>query len=340
MRTPSVPAALSGRQSVLSRIHGDQPAAESIRILTIDGGGVRGVIPAVVLAEIEKRTGRHPTELFDMIAGTSTGSLLAMSMTVPDANGRPRYQASSTVNAYEEYGPRIFPRERWAQIRSLVHEKYSADGLEGALQEFLGDARLSDALVHALVPAYDLVSQDIQVFDSARSALDGEDDMLMRHVVRGATAAPTYFDPFIIEPSVSTPRRVLVDGGLYANNPGMLAFAEVDRRYGGADVLMVSLGTGQPAGQAELQDAQDWGLAQWAKPLMHVVASGTSQVIDYELQHLLGSERYRRFQVELPEACDLDDATPTNFRRLRSLGEELVIKMSDALDQVCVLLAR
>lgn len=326
-------------RSVLSRIHGEEPSADSIRILTIDGGGVRGIIPAIVLGEIERRTGHHPTELFDVIAGTSTGSLLAMSMISPGGDGRPRYPASSAADAYEEFAPKIFPRQRWAQIRGLLHEKYSAEGLEAALQEFLGDTRFSDALVHTLVPTYDLMSQDILVFDSALSA-QSDDDMLMRHVVRGATAAPTYFDPFILSPPMSNRKRVLLDGGLYANNPSVLALTQVASHYTGADVLVVSLGTGQTVARSTSDDGQDWGVAQWAKPLLYVVANSTNKVIDFELQHFLGSERYHRFQVELPSECDLDDASPENFRRLRVLGDALVTKNNVAIDRVCALLVR
>jgi hypothetical protein len=208
------------------------------------------------------------------------------------------------------------------------------------LEEFLGNARFSEALVHTLVPTYDLVSQDIHVFDSARSGLNVEDDMLMRHVVRGATAAPTYFDPFIVAPPISKRRRVLVDGGLYANNPSMLALTQVARHHAGADVLIVSLGTGAVAARSASEDGQDWGLAQWAKPLLHVVTNGTNKVIDFELHHFLGPERYHRFQIELPEECDLDDATPKNFQQLRELGSDLVAMRGSALDQVCALLAR
>jgi patatin-like phospholipase/acyl hydrolase len=327
-------------QSVLSRLHGEQPAPDSIRILTIDGGGVRGIIPAVVLGELERRAGRHPSELFDVIAGTSTGSLLATSMIIPGKDGRPRYRAATSADAYESFAPKIFPRERWLQIRGLVHEKYSAVGLDAALREFLGDARLSEALVHTLVPTYDLMSQDIHVFDSAQAVSNAEDDIPMRHVVRGATAAPTYFDPFVVAPPISDRKRVLVDGGLYANNPSMLALTQVARRYQGSDVLVVSLGTGRTPSHAVSEDGQDWGLAQWAKPLFHIVANGTNKVIDLELQHFLGTERYFRFQTELPQVCDLDDATPKTFRSLRNLGEEMILEKSGDLDRVCALLTR
>jgi patatin-like phospholipase/acyl hydrolase len=339
MQSPLASAGAVG-SSVLSRLHGEQPAADSIRILTIDGGGVRGIIPAVVLGEIERRTGRHPSELFDVIAGTSTGSLLAMSMVISGENGRPKYQAASSADAYEAFAPKIFPRERWLQIRGLVHEKYSAAGLEAALQEFLGEARFSQALAHCLVPTYDLLSEDIHVFDSAQCTLDTGDDILMRHVVRGATAAPTYFDPFVIGPPISDHKRVLVDGGLYANNPSMLALTLVARHYADSDVLVVSLGTGRAPAEAVSEDGQDWGLARWAKPLLHIVSNGTNKVIDLELQHFLGSERYFRFQADLPEECDLDDASAARFQDLRRLGEDLVTKMSSHLDKVCSQLTR
>ena len=189
--------------SVLSRLHGEQPATNSIRILTIDGGGSPRNHPRGRLGRDRERTGQHPSKLFDVIAGTSTGSLLAMSMVLPGKDGLPRYQAAASADAYEEFAPKIFPRERWLQIRGLVHEKYSATGLERALKDFLGEALLSEALVHTLVPTYDLMSEDIHVFDSAQSAAYVDDDILMRHVVRGATAAPTYFDPFVVGPPIS-----------------------------------------------------------------------------------------------------------------------------------------
>ena len=328
------------RHGVMRRLHGSQPDRKAVRVLAIDGGGIRGIIPAVVLGEIERRTGRHPSELFDVFAGTSTGSILAMGLAVPADEGGPRHPAAMAADAYEEYAPRIFPRARLPQLRGLVHEKYPSAGIEATLEEMLGDARMSDALVHTLVPVYDLYRQDIHVFDTVRAGAGQQDDLLMRQVVRGATAAPTYFDPLPVESADAGGRRLLVDGGLFANNPGMLAFTEVGRHHAGADVVMVSLGTGDADGPVGIREAHDWGLAQWARPLLHMVANSAAQTTDHELMHLLGTERYFRFQTRLPEAGDLDDVTPANLRRLRRVGEQLVDTMSAELDQACELLAR
>src|SRR5579884_2763947 len=122
--------AVSFTRSILARIHGREPHDQAVRVLCIDGGGIRGIIPAVVLAELERRTGRHPVELFDLFAGTSTGSILAMGMAAPGPDGRPRHRAEVTPDAYTEFAPHIFPRTRLPELRGLVQGKYSAAGLE------------------------------------------------------------------------------------------------------------------------------------------------------------------------------------------------------------------
>ena len=93
--------------------------SDVIKILSIDGGGIRGLIPAVVLAEIEKRTGKPASELFDLIAGTSTGGILALGLTCPAADGRPRYSAERLIDLYQKEGNRIFNRSRWRRFFKL-----------------------------------------------------------------------------------------------------------------------------------------------------------------------------------------------------------------------------
>ena len=133
---------------------------------------------------------------------------------------------------------------------------------------------------------------------------------------------------------------MLIDGGLYANNPSVLALTQVASRHTGSDVMVISLGTGRTPAQPLDEQGQDWGLARWVKPLLHIVASRTNRLIDLELEHFLGAERYFRFQAQLPEECELDDTTPKTFQSLRNVGEDLVTNSSDDLDKVCTLLTR
>jgi len=132
--------------------------ADPIRVLSIDGGGIRGVVPAVILGEIERLTGKPIAESFDLIAGTSTGGILALALTVPGPDGRPRYSARDLIALYEKEGSRIFGRPKWhwlRPLRILLEEKYPADGLEAVLAEYFDDCRLKDAVTEVVVTSYE-----------------------------------------------------------------------------------------------------------------------------------------------------------------------------------------
>jgi patatin-like phospholipase/acyl hydrolase len=306
--------------------------AERVKVLSIDGGGIRGIVPAVVLAEIERRLERPAAEVFDLIAGTSTGGILACALAKPGA-----LSAAELVELYEEEGPRIFSRTIWQRIHSaegLADEKYDDDALDAALGHFLGDARLSEAVTDVLIPSYDTERRRPEFFKSARARADASLDFPLRAVARATAAAPTYFQPALLED------RPLIDGGVFAVNPGMCALAEVIRYSPGADVVLVSLGTGQLTRPFPYDAVRDWGLVEWARPLIDVVFDGASDVVDYQLTQLLGEERFFRFQTELTNASDdLDDASEDNLRALRLTGERLISERERDLDAAIAALA-
>ena len=291
--------------------------AERVKILSIDGGGIRGIVPAVVLAEIERRLERPAAAVFDLIAGTSTGGILACALAKPEA-----LSAAELVHLYEEEGPRIFSRTIWQRIHSvegLADEKYDDDGLEQALGRYLGDARLRDAVTDLLIPSYDTERRRPEFFKSTRAREDPARDLPLRDVARATASAPTYFQPALLGD------RPLIDGGVFAVNPAMCALAEVMRYSPGAEVVLVSLGTGQLTRPFPYDEVKNWGLVEWARPLIDVVFDGASDVVDYQLTQLLGEERFFRFQTELTSASDdLDDAGEGNLRALRLTGERLI----------------
>jgi uncharacterized protein len=298
-----------------------------VRVLAIDGGGIRGLIPALVLAEIERRAERPVFELFDLIAGTSTGGILACALCAPDP-----LPAEQVAAIYEEEGPAIFDRSAWQRIRSaegLLDEKYDAGALDRALERFLGDKRLADTIPELIVPTYDMTEPG-PFFFKTRSARERRlEDFPLTVVARATAAAPTYFEPLPVG------ARALVDGGVFAVNPAMSAFAEVLRFHPSADVVLLSLGTGQRTRRRRFADIDDWGLVEWARPILDVVFDGSSDAVDYQLRHVLGGDRYWRLQVELTAASDdLDDASPENLRELRRHAEELIAARSSDLDAV------
>jgi uncharacterized protein len=299
-----------------------------MRVLSIDGGGVRGLIPALVLTEVERRSGKRIFELFDLIAGTSTGGILACALCAPDA-----LPAAQLVSLYQDEGPKIFDRDVFQRIRSgegLLDERYDADALDRALERFLSDKRLAEAKPDLLVPAYSMTEPGPNFFKT-RNARDTPetDDFPLSVVARATSAAPTYVEPLEVNDSA------LVDGGVFAVNPSMSAFAEVMRFQPTAEVLLLSLGTGQRTRKRTFDQVKDWGLIEWAKPILDVVFDGMSDVVDYQLEHALEDGRYWRLQIELDLASDdLDDASELNLELLRKHAEDLIETRSEDLDEI------
>ncbi|HEY2535826.1 MAG TPA: patatin-like phospholipase family protein [Solirubrobacteraceae bacterium] len=344
------------------------PANAPIKVLSIDGGGIRGIIPAVVLAAIEQRMGQPACEIFDLIAGTSTGGIIALGVTVPgEDEQKPRWSAEQLAGMYESEGPKIFHRSLMRTIETvdgLLVEKYSAHGLERALKHYMGDALLSQALTDVLIPSYDIHAHAPLFFKSftprarpaagAGASAAGDSphaaapppaallpDYPMTLVARATSAAPTYFEPEDVRSPVQQDGDyVLVDGGTFANNPAMCAYAEATRNNPGAEVLIVSLGTGRLTESISFEQAKHWGLIQWAHPLLGVIMDGSSAAIDYQLDELLGAGTgHFRFQTTLDGVSDsLDDVSPANIAGLRRLGEELVASEAARLEEVCRLL--
>ena len=294
-----------------------------MRVLSIDGGGIRGIIPALVLAELEARAGKSVAQLFDLIAGTSTGGILACALAVPDA--RP---AAEVVDLYRTQGPGIFRRSLGQRIRSadgLLDEKHDHRALQVALADYLGGAQLSDATTQLLITAYDLEAREPYFFKSWRPDREAP----MTTVALATASAPTYFEP------VAFGDLALVDGGVCANNPGMCAYAEVRRLTGDDPELLVSLGTGRQTKPIHFQDAKGWGLIEWVRPVIDVVFDGVGDTVEYQLDHILGPDVHRRLQLELTDASDaLDDASPRNISRLEAHARKLIADRSDELDAV------
>ena len=279
-----------------------------MRILSIDGGGIRGIVPATVLAALEERAGRPVCELFDLVAGTSTGGIIALALTCPGPDGAPRWTAAEIARLYVDEGPRIFRRSlgrRITSVEGLIDERYPSDELRAVLQRYLGDTRLEAALTPVLVTAYDLVARRPRFFKSWRE----DAGVPMALAAEATAAAPTYFEP------VRDGDAALIDGGVFAGNPAMCAYAEGVRLRPSARMRVLSLGTGSQT-----------------RPIIDVVFDGSSDTVDYQLDQLL-DDRHLRLQIELEHAKDdMDDVSPRNLAALEETGRDLVARNSDALD--------
>jgi uncharacterized protein len=320
------------------------PTKRSARILSIDGGGIRGIIPAMVLAEIERRSGRHISELFDLIAGSSTGGMLAMGFTVPDDNGKPTYGAEDAVELYETNGALIFSRNMWHlmhSVGSLLTTKYPTDGLERLLDETFGEARMSDVLTDVLITGYEIQRRQPWFFRSRNAKENAAQNFLVRDVVRATTAAPTYFEPARIATGDADHYLALIDGSVSASHPALLAYVEARDLYPDVDeFIVVSLGTGDDMKPLSYEEARYWGVAGWSQQLLGVAFQAMNQTLDYQLQKLLatdqnGRSRYFRLQTGLDGvSLAMDDVSPQNIAGLKRLGQELIEKNDAMIDQM------
>lgn len=313
------------------------------QVLSIDGGGIRGIVPALVLAELERLTERRVAELFDLIAGTSTGGILALGLTMEGPGNRPQYRAEELAALYEGEGRHIFSRSRWHQVTALgnlIEEKYPSAGLDEVLARYYGKAMLSEALADVLVPAYEIELRAPFFFRSSRARGSPDYDFPVRVAAHATSAAPTYFEPVQAYPEGEGGPYALIDGGVYANNPAMCAFVEAITSYPEvSEILVVSLGTGEATRPIAYDAARGWGLAEWAKPMLGVVFDGVSDTVSYQLEQLCnrgdGPRRYWRFQPELPQGYgDIDDASPGNLSILRTLAAELIRQRRADLEEV------
>jgi len=311
-----------------------------VKILSIDGGGIRGLIPALVLAEIEKRCGRRIAELFDVIAGTSTGGILACALTAPGTDGKPRHEAARLVDLYLDDGPKIFHRsllKRVSSAEGYVDERYDNAALRRSLEQHLGDARLKDALCEVFVTGYELRLRQAFFFRSRRAVRSDQYDFAMADVALATSSAPTYFEPVDVV-SAAGETYSLIDGGVFATNPAMCAYAD----YRGDDIVIVSLGTGTQtsAHGVDVAAARGWGRIGWVRPLIDIIFDGVSDTVEYELGQLL-DVHYVRLQTPLTHANEaLDDASEANLENLKRDADDLISAKSPELDALCGLLVR
>ncbi|CAK9216825.1 unnamed protein product [Sphagnum troendelagicum] len=314
----------------------EQPSGDRgrrITILSIDGGGVRGIIPATMLAELESCLQRldggdkRLVDYFDLVAGTSTGGLITAMITAPSKENpkRPLLSAAEVLKYYQNYSSTIFPQLRrpfgrlWKKLVALGGPKYKARGFEHLLSKFFDDdLYLDSTLTSVLIPAFDIKLQQPVFFSSWKARRDPLLNAQLRHVCRATSAAPTYFPPVqfsVVDKTKEPPESReyhMIDGGIAVNNPTYVAITQAinevqsgtlnTRRvdYGGYDDLLVlSLGTGQQIQSYDTNEVAKWGVFKWMAykgdaPLVDMVFNASADMVDYNLSIIFASEKSSR----------------------------------------------
>lgn len=328
-----------------------------IRVLSIDGGGIRGYLPALILAEIERRAAQPIVQLFDLIVGTSTGGIIGIGA----AAG---LRASALAEFYPRFGGKIFGRPDQSDWKNRLlgggenfadrmnnaartmgayaggnarfggNARHKPDGLESVLSEMLGATMLSQAALDLAVTSFDGLSATPVVFSRHDARNDHAYDLPLRDVARATSAAPTFFPP-LEKHWAGAPRR-FIDGGVWANNPGGVAVAESlrltsDRGLTGTSVYLVSLGTGA----GEVREGFS-GISTWIGSAKNLISTATSvREGEVLIERAFPPQRIARLQViDSRIAGAMDDPSPDRLRMLEAAANGLITGKAAEIDRI------
>lgn len=309
------------------------PEARPFRILSIDGGGIRGILPATILSEIESRYlgGNCVGNYFDLITGTSTGGIISLGLSIGKT-------AKTILDLYIEYGDKIFPparynilnlRKAWRWIQGAQHHRYDHAKLEGPLKDIFKSSKIGDAERRLCIPSFDGFTE-VNVFKTPHHRdykMDWKEDMVT--VAMATAAAPTYF------PVYKSGQRMFADGGVWANNPVMIGLVDalVCYQLQRRQVHILSLGTGDTEIQFTAGQIFHGGLWDWAEIIssaMHL----QSQNATGQAGLLIGRDQLVRLNAPPPaigkKPIELDDYARA-CSELPDIARQLIDDNGDAI---------
>ncbi|KAL5705842.1 hypothetical protein ACHQM5_024082 [Ranunculus cassubicifolius] len=332
---------------------------KTVTVLSIDGGGVRGIIPGTILAFLESKlqeldgADARIADYFDVVTGTSTGGLIATMLTAPDKENRPLYAASDIIRFYLDNSPKIFPQD---QINPLG-PKYDGVYLRSFIQEVLKETTISQTLTNVIIPAFDVRLLQPILFTTFSGKSDVSTDVKLSDACVATSAAPTYFPAHYFESKDSNGNLArtfnLIDGGVAANNPTLLAMSLVTQEIAKKNseflgikpmdctrFLILSLGTGI-AKKEEIYSADmvsKWGTFDWvyqnngSTPLIDIYGDAGTDMVDIHTSTLFQSNNvktnYLRIQDDTLEGtvASTDISTEENLQNLVKVGNNLLKK--------------
>jgi uncharacterized protein len=286
--------------------------SNKIRILSIDGGGLRGIVPIKMLQEIERRSGKRIFELFDLICGTSTGGLITCGLTVSEDGKTPLYSLKDLEDVYALRGKEIFPKQNGFfeilnSISSLTSPKFSEKGIEKVMSDMFGERRITSCLTSILVCTFDLNSNEALFFKTRHALEFPSCNALLKDVCMSTSAAPSFLPPyqFIYDGK----NRTCVDGGIYINNPSVAGIVEVSKhssqepynveQFSLSDLLMVSIGTGHYSENLARQRVEKWGAIKWGVSISDIMMQAVNQTNNYTSQELIEKGNFIRLNIEI-----------------------------------------
>lgn len=305
-------------------------------LLSLDGGGIRGIMQLKMLAEIEKYTGKSIIDLFDGISGTSIGGVIACTLTMPDPINpkKSKYSPQNLLDFFAVNKDRFFV-SKWQSLGGLLRTRYKTSSLKNMLLELLEDNLFSQRLLPVVITANDLQLERARFFPST-----GSENFYTRDLAIATAAAPTYFKPQHILPVnvESHPGYLLTDGGTFMNHPVTAGKRLINKFYGTEqdEIRILSLGTGTLGEIRRVDHLKRGGMLAWAPAIANVCIAGSSSADSYDAQFENGRHYHHFSPLIGAHNSALDDTSSQNISELllasqRSMEEREFTRVIDAI---------
>ena len=290
-------------------------------ILALDGGGMRGIIPVVVLQKLESciRDNDGTDDIatyFDLISGTSTGGLITLALTCDSAlphveqNGNSQINLEALLNNYMTMGKEIFQSQASIfGLRQIISDKYNSGNIQNLCQRWFGAKSMDTAKVPTLIMAYDLSKGRQKIITSFGEG----SDCPVWVAARATSAAPTYFSP------IEYKGEVLVDGGVIANNPALYAYFEAKTLYPECEKFhILSISTGGAYHTMRMDSTR--GLMSWADQVSPMYSTAQKRTTDFVIEHIRDVD-YVRIDDPLPNPVKMDETNPTSLQYIKDQAQ-------------------
>ncbi|XP_078157214.1 patatin-like protein 2 [Carex rostrata] len=337
----------------------------TVTVLSIDGGGIRGLIPGTILDYLESQfqvldgPDARLADYFDVITGTSTGGLIATMLTAPNKENRPFFTAKEIVKFYVDNGPSIFHQNMglFAKAENLFTTikgpKYDGTFLHKIIKELLKETKISETLTNLVIPTFDIKDLEPVIFTTIDGKKTPLKNALLSDVCIGTSAAPTVLPGHYFQtkdPQGNTQDYNLIDGGVAANNPTVVAISHITQQifmknpdfanitpkdYGKFLVISIGTGNAKQEGMYNAKDSAKWGALEWLfnkgmTPLIDVFFHASSALVDANLsvffETLNSYANYLRIQTDalMGDTASVDNSTPKNLQDLIKVGNDLL----------------
>lgn len=250
---------------------------KNYNILSLDGGGIRGLVLLKQIVKLEEIVGKPLNQHFNLISGTSTGGIIAVLLSLG-------YSAKELLNIYTVHGKKIFKKQflRFGIFRPKYNDKY----FNKIIKEYVGDKMLSDILNDLVIIGYDVDSREKIIFKSRKAKINVNKNYTLFDVIRSTASAPTFFKPHIINKT----NHHYVDGGLVINNPALVSWVEaLNYENSPEKINIISFSTGIKEKKIS-KNILRGGMLKWASPTVDILLAEQTRTTDYHMEKLYKRE--------------------------------------------------